>query len=168
METLVTFLEEHPLLQGISPEDLRIVVGCATTVRFNPGEMIFHEGDEANQFYIIRQGLVEISVGTAECGAVVIQTLGERDILGWSWLVPPYRWHFDARCVEITRAVALDGKALRVLCEEDYRLGYELSRRCVGTMEERLHGMRLRLGDVQGIQGVAEPNRRYRKPALAP
>lgn len=155
MEALVKFLEKHPLLEGFSPEDLRTVAECATTVRFNPGEMIFHEGDEANQFYIIRQGLVEISVGTAERGAVVLQTLGDRDILGWSWLVPPYKWHFDARSVEITRAVALDGKGLRARCEDDCRLGYELSRRCIQIMEERLHSMRLRLGDAQ--RGIEAP-----------
>lgn len=149
MEALVKFLGEHPLLEGFSPDHLETVAGCATTVRFNPGEVIFREGDEANQFYIIRQGLVEISVGSARRETVVVQTLSDRDILGWSWLVPPYRWHFNARSVEITRAVALDGKGLRTRCEEDYRLGYELSRRCIRVMEGRLHSLSLRLGDLQ-------------------
>ena len=72
------------------------------------------------------------------------------EILGWSWLVPPYRWHFDARAVELTRAIALDGKCLREKCEEDHDLGYEVMRRFVVIIAQRLEETRLQLLDVYG------------------
>jgi hypothetical protein len=76
--------------------------------------------------------------------------LGEGEILGWSWLIPPYNWHFDARAVELTRAIALDGKCLRNKCEQDHDLGYELLKRFAHIMEQRLQATRLQLLDVYG------------------
>jgi CRP-like cAMP-binding protein len=72
-------------------------------------------------------------------------------VLGWSWLFPPYRWHFDARALELTRAIALDGKCLREKCEEDHDLGYELVKRVAQIIMERLQATRLQLLDVYGV-----------------
>ena len=83
-------------------------------------------------------------------GSAIIQTLGEGEVLGWSWLVAPYRWRFDARVVEAVRAIALDGKCLRGRSEEDHDLGYELMKRFAQVMEQRLQAARLQLLDVYG------------------
>ena len=91
---------------------------------------------------------VALEVFTPTRGPVVIETLGPGEVLGWSWLFPPYRWHFDAQAVEPVRAVALDGGCLRGKCEEDPRLGYELTRRFAAIMMDRLQATRLRLLDV--------------------
>ena len=148
METLEPILAKHPFLKGIEPEHLKILVGCASNVRFNAGQFLFHEGEEANEFYMIRQGKVAIQIQGAERGPITVQTIGEGEVLGWSWLIPPYRWRFDAQALELTRAIALDGKCLRTKSEEDHALGYQLLKRFAGIIVERLEGTRLQLLDV--------------------
>ncbi len=129
-----------------------MIVGCAANVRFEAGEYIFREGEDANQFYIIRHGKVALELFTPERGVLTIQTLGAGDVLGWSWLFPPYRWRFDARALELTRAIALDGTCLRNKCDEDHNLGYELVKRFAQIIIERLQATRLQLLDVYDAQ----------------
>lgn len=148
METLEPILAKHPFLKGLEPEHLKILVGCASNVRFNAGQFLFHEGEEANEFYMIREGKVAVQIQGAERGPIIVQTIGEGEVLGWSWLIPPYRWRFDAKALELTRAIALDGKCLRTKSEEDHDLGYELLRRFAGIIVERLEAARLQLLDV--------------------
>jgi CRP-like cAMP-binding protein len=148
METLEPILAQHPFLKELEPRHLKILVGCASNVRLNAGQILFHESEEANQFYMIRQGKVAIEILAPELGPITVQTLGEGDVLGWSWLIPPYRWRFSARAVELTRAIALDGKCLRQKSEEDHDLGYELLKRFSGIIVERLEATRLQLLDV--------------------
>jgi CRP-like cAMP-binding protein len=151
METLEPILAQHPFLKGIDAHHLQLLVGCASNVRFDAGEFILREGEEANQFYIIRAGNVALQIFSPDRGPLTIGTLGEGDILGWSWLIPPYHWRFDARATELTRAIALDGKCLRTKCEEDHNLGYELLKRFAHLIEQRLQATRLQLLDVYGV-----------------
>jgi CRP/FNR family cyclic AMP-dependent transcriptional regulator len=150
METIEPLLAEHPFFKGIESRHLQLLVGCASNVRFNAGEFLFREGEEANQFYVVRFGKVSVEVYNPQKGGITIQTLGEGDILGWSWLIAPYQWHFDARATELTRAIALDGKCLRGKCEEDRDFGYELLKRFAGIMASRLEATRVQLLDVYG------------------
>jgi CRP/FNR family transcriptional regulator, cyclic AMP receptor protein len=150
MENLEPILTAHPFFSGMRPEYLELLVGCASNTRFDAGQFILREGQEANDFYLIRQGKVALEVHFPERGPISIQTLGEGDILGWSWLVPPHRWKHDARVVEMTRALALDGKCLRQKCESDYRLGYELLKRFSQIVVQRLESTQVQLLDVYG------------------
>jgi CRP/FNR family transcriptional regulator, cyclic AMP receptor protein len=126
METLEPILAQHPFLQDLDKHHLELIVGCASNVRFDAGRFLLCEGEEANHFYIIRHGRVALEVHSPQCGPIVIETISEGEMLGWSWLFPPYYWRFDERAVEMTRAIALDGKCLRNKCELDHDLGYEL------------------------------------------
>lgn len=148
METLEPILAEHPFLKGLAPHYLKIIVSCATNVRFDAGQYLFHEGEPADKFYMIRQGKVAVEIQGAERGSITIQTIGEGEVLGWSWIIPPYRWRFDGRAVELTRAIALDGKCLRGKAEEDHNFGYELLRRFSNIIVQRLEAARLQLLDV--------------------
>lgn len=150
MQTLEPVLAEHSFFQGLAPEYLHVLTGCASNVRFEAGQQIFREGEEANEFYLIRHGRVALEVYVSGQGSITIQTLGGGEILGWSWLVPPYQWRFDARAVELVRAIALDGKCLRAKCEDNPRLGFELLKRFAHVMTERLQATRLQLLDVYG------------------
>lgn len=151
-QTLEPLLAEHPFLRGLEPRYVALLAGCAANVRFDAGEYIFREGEDANEFYIIRHGKVALELFTPERGILTIQTLGAGDVLGWSWLFPPYRWRFDARARELTRAIALDGTCLRRKCDEDHSLGYELVKRFAHIIIERLQATRLQLLDVYGAQ----------------
>jgi CRP/FNR family cyclic AMP-dependent transcriptional regulator len=150
MESLERIIAEHPFLKGLSPSQLQLVAGCASNIRFDAGSYIFREGEEANAFYIIRQGKVALEMNAVQRGAMNIQTLGEGEILGWSWLIPPYSWRFDARAIELTRAIALDGKCLRAKCEQDHDLGYAVLSRFVDILCQRLDATRFQLLDLYG------------------
>jgi len=150
--TLQRILAEHPFFSGMEDRLLAILEGCAKNVRFEAGHLIFRENEEANQFYLIRTGKVALELFAHSKGALIISTLYEGDILGWSWLSPPYKWKFSARAVEETRAFALDGKCLRVKAEMDHDLGYEILKRFVHIIEDRLQSTRLQLLNIYDYQ----------------
>lgn len=152
METLQRILAEHPFLSGMEERYLELLVSCASNVRYDAGTVLIHEGEEANQFYLIREGKVALVIYGSPRGTITIQTLDEGDVLGWSWLVPPYRWEFTARTVEPTRAIALDGKCLRAKLEADHDFGYELLTRFSRLIVERLHATRLQLINVYEVR----------------
>jgi len=150
METLESYLAEHPFLKDLPPRHRKLIVGCASNVRFDAGTYIFREGEEADRFFLVRHGRVALEIFAPGRGPFTIQTLREGEILGWSWLIPPFHWHFDARAVDLVRAIALDGKCLRGKCDEDHELGYEILKRFSHVMEENLKATRLQLLDVYG------------------
>jgi CRP/FNR family cyclic AMP-dependent transcriptional regulator len=150
MEELAKMLAEHPFSKGMDPEFLGILSSYASHVHYDAGQMIYREGEEADQFHLIRYGKVAIEIFAPGRGARLIQTVSPGEVLGWSWLFPPYRRSFDARALELTRAVALDGKRLREKAEADHRLGYELLKRFSKIVVVRLRATRLQLLDVYG------------------
>lgn len=129
---------------------MKFIAGCATNVRFKAEEFLYREGDEANNFFVLREGKVAIEAFSPKRGAITIQTLTAGDVLGWSWLFPPYHTHFGARAIEPTRAICLDGKCLRNKCEQDHDLGYELMKRFSEVIIQRLQATRLQLLDIYG------------------
>lgn len=150
MESIEPILSEHPFIKGLKREHIQIMVGCARNVKFDAGEFILREGQEANEFYIVRHGRVNLEVHGPKAHTITIHTVREGDVLGWSWLFPPFLWHFDARAVELTRAIALDAKCLRSKCEKDPSLGWELAKRLAHVIEHRLQGATMQLLDLYG------------------
>lgn len=148
MENLERSLSEHPFLAGMKSEHIALMVGCAMNVKFEAGQYIDRAGEEATHFFIIRSGRVAVEVYSPTAGPVCIQTVGDGDVIGWSWLVPPYLGHFDTRAMELTRAVALDATCLRQKCEQDPELGYELFKRFAQVIEQRLESTREQLLDI--------------------
>lgn len=148
IQTLEPLIREHPFFQGLEERHIRIVAGCARNVRFEEGQVVFREGEPANEFFLIREGQVAVDVMIPHRGFTTVQTAGAGDVLGWSWLFEPYRWHFDARAQRPTRALAFDGKCLRGKCEEDHDLGYEFFQRFTRLVIERLEATRLQLLDL--------------------
>jgi len=152
METLERILAQHPFLKNLEQKYVQLLVGCAVNVRFEAGSFIFREGEDANRFYILRAGRVAVEIHNGGREAITIETLGEGDVLGWSWLVPPYKCHADAQAVELTRAIALDGKCIRDKCQSDPSLGYELMMRIVPLITHQLQATQLQLMDVYGVK----------------
>lgn len=150
METLEPMMAQHPFFKDFNRRYLDVLVGCASNARFDEKAYLFREGDDANQFFLIREGAVSLELARPGRPSATLQTMSTGEILGWSWLVPPYRWLFDARALEPTRALALDGKCLREKCEADHDLGYELFKRFAYVMERRLLATGLQLLDVYG------------------
>jgi CRP/FNR family cyclic AMP-dependent transcriptional regulator len=152
MQTLEPILAVHPFFKGLEPQYLKLITGCASNVRFDAGTYIFREGEQASLFYLIREGKVALEIHGAQRGPITIETIEAGEVLGWSWLFPPFRWHFSGKAIEPTRAIALDGACLRVKAEEDPRLGYELMKRVAQIMMERLQATRIQLLDVYNVR----------------
>jgi CRP-like cAMP-binding protein len=148
--TLEPIIAELPLFQGMKPGHIQLITGCAANVRFEAGEYVGREGEPANRFWAIRQGRVALEIHAPGRGAVTIQTIGEGDVAGWSWLVPPHQLHFDARALTLTRAVELDARCLRGKFSRDPELGYELLRRFSQVIAQRLEAMSLQILDIYG------------------
>lgn len=151
MKEIKTLIQEHPFFAGLDAAYLELIAGCASNVHFATGEYLFREADPADQFYLLRGGRVRLEITVPGRGAVVIETIRESEVLGWSWLFPPYISQLDAVATESVRATAFDGKCLRGKCEENHDLGYELAMRSASDLLQRLHATRLQLLDVYGI-----------------
>jgi CRP/FNR family cyclic AMP-dependent transcriptional regulator len=156
MTTIEQYLPDHPFFAGLDARALALVAGCASNVSFAAGEFLFREGKPADQFFVVRRGRVAIEVHGPGAGTKVVDTVDAGDVVGWSWLVPPHRWLFDARAVEPTGAVAFDGRCLRGKCEEDPRLGYEFMKLVTQVMFGRLVATRVRLLDLYGTTGSTD------------
>jgi CRP/FNR family transcriptional regulator, cyclic AMP receptor protein len=148
--TIRDLLADHPFFSDLPDTDLDLIAGCGRNVHFAAGETIFEEGGDADLFFVVRHGRVSLSVHSPQSGELAIATVGDGDVLGWSWLFPPYRWHFDAHATTDTSAVALDGACLRGKCEDDASLGYRLMKRFAQLTQQRLQETRLQLLDLYG------------------
>ena len=143
MRELQSIISKHPVFRGLKKSYIQLIANSASESNFKTGEHIFHEGEKADKFYIILQGKVSIEAQIAqEREPIIIQNIGDNDILGWAWLFPPHKWHFNARIISPTKAVSIDGNVLRIKCEEDHDLGYELMKRFAGIIEQRLRSVR--------------------------
>jgi CRP-like cAMP-binding protein len=145
--TTANQLTKHPFLAGLDAETM---LKGAVEREFAPGEILFREGDPANAFYLIESGAVMIETRNPS-GTTEIQAVGAGDVLGWSWLFPPFAWHFQARAVEPTRAIRCDGGHLLVTAEENPRFGYDLMRRVSQVVIQRLQATRERLAARQAV-----------------
>ncbi len=150
MVGLERILSEHPFFAGLSPEYSQLIAGCARNQLFPVEQYLFHESEPANEFFVIRHGKVGLEICAPGRTPIVFATLGAGEIVGASWLVPPYRWTFDARAMELTRAIGIDAACLRGKCEADHHLGYEMMKRFLPIFVKRLHETRLQILDVYG------------------
>lgn len=150
MKTMEDLLGGHPFFAGLGADAMELIAGCATNVHFAEGAYIFSQGEEADRFYLIRHGRVALEIGSPQQEPLIIDTVNEEEVLGWSWLVPPHTYFFDARAVTPVSAIALDGGCLRGKSEADPVLGYQLMKRVAVEMLKRLQSARIRLLDLYG------------------
>ena len=108
-ESLKQAIRVHPFFEGMRPEHLDIIASDAKSAKFEAGQMLFHEGEPANQFYLIQSGRITLEAHELAGETVKVLDLGPSEVLGWSWLVPPFTWHLQARALEPTQVIALNG-----------------------------------------------------------
>jgi CRP-like cAMP-binding protein len=144
-------LENHPFLRDLSQQHIDLIARQATPQSFEAGRLIFRHGEPAAQFYLITEGRVALEVFSPGRGPVPVMTLETGDVLGWSWLLEPFVWNVDARAVEPTRVISLHGAALREECEAHCELGYQLLKRLVEVIAQRLMTARIQLLDLYSV-----------------
>jgi CRP/FNR family cyclic AMP-dependent transcriptional regulator len=150
MKEIADLLYEHPFCKDLEQDIINLIAGCAKNVFFKENEYIIKEGNNADYFYLIRHGTVALEMFMPGRGPFTFLTIKSGEILGASWLIPPYRWNYDARAVELTRVIAFDCNCLRKKCEEDHHVGYELMKRFIPPLIERLNAARLKSSDLYG------------------
>lgn len=141
-------VKAHPMFVGLAEDVVDDVAGCARNVAFRKGALLLAEGEPADTLYLLRRGRVAIEVHSPAGGPIVIETLGPGDAIGWSWLIPPFTWQFDARAIEPVGVVAVDGICLRAKADADPAFGYTLMQRVAAILVHRLQTTQLRLLDL--------------------
>lgn len=150
MRRLEELIEDVPMFAGLEPAQLQLIAGCGSNRHAESGALLLREGDAADTFFLIRQGMVALEVHAPGRGPLRIETLGAGEVIGWSWLFAPYRWQLDARVVEPCSLVAFDAACLRGKVELDHELGYQLMARFAANLVDRLQATRFQLLDVYG------------------
>ncbi len=153
MEGIAQIIAEHRFFAAFDPAHTQLISGCAKNVRFDPGRYLLQQGAPADEFYLLRHGRVVLELSGPGRGTVTFQTLGPGELVGVSWLVAPYRWTYDAKAVELVRAISIDASCLREKSEADHDFGYEMMKRFMPVLVQRLQAARLQLLDVYGTHG---------------
>jgi CRP-like cAMP-binding protein len=146
-EGVIAMLQRHPFVEEFDAEHVEKLAALATRVRFDRDQVIFREGDECSDFYLIMSGLVALEI-TAPGHTFRVQTLAAGDELGWSALLMGRGKHFQARGLERVEALALEGSELLAACDADTQFGYALMQRLLAVVAERLQATRLQLLDT--------------------
>ena len=154
-QSIEGYLSGHAFFSGLEPRYLKFISDSATELQLARGETLFRQGERADRFFLVRRGQVSVQVPALVGPALEIQHLNEGQILGWSWLIPPFRWHFFASAVEDSDLLEFDGNAILAHCEKDPKFGYELFKLFAGLMSERLEVARLKMMDQWNPPGFA-------------
>jgi CRP-like cAMP-binding protein len=141
-------IREHAFFAGLEDRFCTLICGCAKNARFEADRYLFRADEPADQFYLLRHGRVALELAAPGRGAISFQTLGANEIVGTSWLIPPYRWIYDAKALTLVRAIAMDAACLRRKCEADHDLGYELMKRFTSVLLQHLQATQLQILDV--------------------
>jgi len=141
-------LAQQAFFAKLDPKYLDIVAGHAHLREFADGELVFRQDDDAKSFFMVLKGQVDVEIPAIYGAPLTVQSLGPGEVLGWSWLIPPFKWHFVARATTDATLLEFDGKGLRELCEQDPKLGYELLKLFAALMSERLQEARMRMLEV--------------------
>ncbi len=145
---LVGEIANHPLFAGLDPKLVRSAASTAQEREFAAGDLLAREGTTADTLLLILRGKVALEVGAADRPTLTVQTVGPGEVVGWSWFVPPFRWRFDARAVKPTRAIVLNGPALRETLSRHPAWGFAFLVRFLPLIAERLENTRIQLLDI--------------------
>ena len=154
-QSIEDYLPTHAFFSGLDDSFMKFLSDSATQLRVKKGAVLFQQGERADKFYLLRNGQMSVQVPALMGPTLEIQTLGEDQMLGWSWLIPPYRWNFQARALEDSDLLEFDGSAILARCEEDPKFGYELLKRFATLMSERLDAARQKMMDEWNPSGFA-------------
>lgn len=154
-QAIENYLSTHAFFEGMDTNYIKVLASLAVERQMSKGDVLFHQGEHADKFYLLRSGKVSVQVPAVMGPVLEIQAVGKDQLLGWSWLIPPYRWNFMARIVKDSNFLEFDGEAILVKCEEDPKFGYELLKRFATLMSERLNAARQKMMDQWDPPGFA-------------
>lgn len=148
-------LAEQDFFSGLGPESIAFLASCASHRRVERGDTLFRHGEDARRFFLLTSGRVSVEVPAIEGPRLEVQSLGPGQVAGWSWLIPPYKWSFQARALEEAEVIEFDGERVRARCEQDPAFGYAMMKRFSALMSERLEAARTRMMEEWNPPGFA-------------
>ena len=154
IEVNAAALAAHPFLHGMSADQLGLLADAARDVSFPARYRLFEDGGYATRFWLIQAGHVSLDLHVPGEGPVVIESIGMGELLGWSWLFPPYKWAFGAVAASAVEAFEFDAPTVRELCAAYPELGYEFNQRVTRVLAKRLQATRIRLIARSGYSTV--------------
>jgi len=149
---LEVILQKHGFFKELRADHIELLAGCAQNLAIQPGEHVFRQGQDADHFFAIRQGQVSLELSAAGKGTIVLGTVGENEVMGWSWYVAPHRWRYSGRATQLTRVLSFDADCVRTKCEEDPVFGYIFLKQIVSILAHRLEATRMQLLDIYGSE----------------
>lgn len=147
MNENVQFLKEHPVFQRLSEVYLHQLAEHMDVINLDAGTTLFEEGEPAGHFYIVMEGTVDLYAELGDDEAQWVQMIDVGEVIGWSWLVPPYRWAFTAKSRDGAMLMRFDAAAIRELCDRDPAFGYGTMKQICSLMLGRLHTVRSQMGE---------------------
>lgn len=149
----ILLLKQHPFVQGLHDDYQNILQHLVVKETYVQNQVLFQEGERADRFFLIHQGELSIEILNPGQGLLPIQTVGAKEIVGWSWFFPPHYWTFHGRAKKDLQVFSLEGSSLKKECESYPAFGFELVKRLTQTMVDRLKSTRLQILDIYGIRG---------------
>jgi CRP/FNR family transcriptional regulator, cyclic AMP receptor protein len=149
------YLTAHEFFSGFSDDILNFLCECSSTREIKKGQILFRQGENADKFYVVRNGCISIQMPAIMGPTLEIQTLGKDQVLGWSWLISPYQWNFQTKAEEDSELLQFDGTAILARCEQEPKFGFELLKKFAGLMSVRLNAARQKKMDEWNPAGFA-------------
>jgi len=154
-QSITEYLSAHEFFSGFSNDDLKFLCEYSSTREIKKGQILFLQGENADRFYVVRNGRISLQMPAIMGPALEIQTVDEDQVLGWSWLISPYQWNFQTKAEDDSELLQFDGAAILARCEQDPKLGFELVKKFAALMSVGLNAARLKMMDEWNPVGFA-------------
>jgi CRP/FNR family cyclic AMP-dependent transcriptional regulator len=149
------YLSTHEFFSEFSDDILEFLCDCSSKHEIKKGQILFRQGENADKFYVVLNGRISVQIPAIMGPTLEIQTLGKDHVLGWSWLISPYKWNFQTKAEEDSELLEFDGTAILARCEQEPKFGYELLKKFAALMSERLNAARHKMMDEWNPAGFA-------------
>ena len=154
-QSIAEYLSAHDFFSEFSADLLEFLCECSSSHEIKKGQLLFRQGEDADKFYVVRTGLISLQMPAIMGPTLEIQSVGKDQVLGWSWLIAPYKWHFQTKAEEDTELLQFDGTALLARCEQEPKFGYELLKKFAELMSVRLTSASQKMMDEWNPAGFA-------------
>ena len=154
-QSITEYLSAHEFFSEFSDDVLKFLCECSSMREIKKGQILFLQGEHADKFYVVRSGRISLQMPAIMGPTLEIQAVDEDQVLGWSWLISPYKWNFQTKAEDDSELLQFDGAAILARCEQDPKLGFELVKKFAALMSVGLNAARLKMMDEWNPVGFA-------------
>ena len=154
-QSIAEYLSAHDFFSEFSADLLEFLCECSCSYEIKKGQLLFLQGENADRFYVVRNGRISLQMPAIMGPTLEIQAVDEGQVLGWSWLISPYKWNFQTKAEEDTELLQFDGVAILARCEQEPKFGYELLKKFAVLMSVGLNAARQKMMDEWNPVGFA-------------